>query len=264
VLPLQTWAALKNFFHEAFTRHLDAISMHPTAGQHGYSNPNPYAIFNTTHDDNDTSTVSTHHTIATTTVPTIGSMHGGSTMSPEVASALAQISHTQNALMLQMAALSVVPPQQPPNQITTPNGNQFTRGGGYREQGGVGYRGQQGGTYGGQGMGGCKWGRGRGAFVQAAQNNNIPPVGGQITPLFSGGTGMPTAPNPVKSFNNWNYCFSCGFDVEDGHKSTTCPRDWRKAGHQEGCTRNNVQQYIAAGHASSLKGKLKNQLPAFF
>ena len=46
-------------------------------------------------------------------------------MSPEVASALAQISHTQNALMLQMAALSVVPPQQPPNQITVPTGNQF-------------------------------------------------------------------------------------------------------------------------------------------
>jgi hypothetical protein len=34
-------------------------------------------------------------------------------MSPEVASALAQISHTENTLMMQMAALLVVPPQQP-------------------------------------------------------------------------------------------------------------------------------------------------------
>jgi hypothetical protein len=106
---------LKNFFHEAFTRRLNATSMHPTSVQHGYTNPNPYAIFNTTHDEDDTSTASTHHTIATTTVPTVGSTLGGSTMSPEVALALTQISHTQNALMLQMAALSVVPPQQPPN-----------------------------------------------------------------------------------------------------------------------------------------------------
>jgi hypothetical protein len=94
--------------------------MHPTLGQHGYANPNPYAIFNATHDDGDTSTASTHHTMATTTVPPVGSTIGGSTMSPEVASALAQISHTQNALMIQMAPLSVVPPQQPPTQINIP------------------------------------------------------------------------------------------------------------------------------------------------
>ena len=106
--------------------------MHTTSRQHGCANPNPYAIFNTTHDEGDTSTASTHHTIAITTIPTVGSTLGGSTMSPEVALALAQISHTQNALMLQMAALLVVPPQQPPNQITIPTGNQFTRGGEYR------------------------------------------------------------------------------------------------------------------------------------
>jgi hypothetical protein len=63
-------------------------------------------------------------------------------MSPDVALALAQISQTQNARMLQMAALSVVPPQQPPNLITIPTGNQFTCGGGYRGQGGSGYHGQ--------------------------------------------------------------------------------------------------------------------------
>jgi hypothetical protein len=93
-IPLQTWATMKTFFHEAFTRRLNAISMHPTSGQHGYSNANPYSIFNATHDDDDTSTASTHHTMATTTVPTVGSTLGGTTISPEVASALAQISHT--------------------------------------------------------------------------------------------------------------------------------------------------------------------------
>ena len=69
----KTWAAMKNFFHEAFTCQLTAINMHPMAGQHGYSNPNPYAIFNATHNNNDTSSVSTHHTMATTTVPPVGS-----------------------------------------------------------------------------------------------------------------------------------------------------------------------------------------------
>jgi hypothetical protein len=96
------------------------------------------------------------------------------------------------------------------------------------------------------------------------QYHNIPQVGGQITPLFGGGTAPQHAPNPIKRFNNWNYCFSCGFDVEDGHTSATCPHDWRKSGHQEGCNRQNVQQYIAAGHAASLKGQHKNQLPAGF
>ena len=45
-LPVKMWSTLKDFFHEAFTRRLNAISMHPTSGQHGYANPNPYTIFN--------------------------------------------------------------------------------------------------------------------------------------------------------------------------------------------------------------------------
>ena len=154
-----------------------------------------------------------------------------------------------------MAALSVVPPQQPPTQINIPTGHQFTRGGGFQGQGGR--------ACGGRGGGGRNRGRGRGSFAQATEN--IPPVGGQITPLFGGGEGTQRfPPNPIKWFNNWNYCFSCGFDVEDGHTSATCPQDWRKTGHQEGCNRNNVQQYIAAGHAASIKGKHKIQLPAAF
>jgi hypothetical protein len=119
-------STMKTFFHKAFTCRLKAISMHPTSGQHGYSNPNPYAIFNATHYNDDTSTASTHHTMETTTVPTVGSTLGGTPMSSEVASALAQISQTQNALMQQMAALSVVPQQNPPQQITIPTVNQIT------------------------------------------------------------------------------------------------------------------------------------------
>ena len=81
-ITLQTWATMKTFFHEAFTRRLNTISMHPTLGQNGCANPNPYAIFNATHNNDDTSTASTHHTMATTTVPLVRSTIRGSTMSP--------------------------------------------------------------------------------------------------------------------------------------------------------------------------------------
>ena len=121
--------------------------MNPTSGQHGYTNPNPYSIFHTAHDEEDTSTASTDHTAATITIPTVGGTIGGSTMTPEVATALAQLSHNQDAMMTQMAALTVRPHQQPPQQITIP---QFTQGGGYRGHGGGGYRGQTGRAYGGR------------------------------------------------------------------------------------------------------------------
>jgi hypothetical protein len=125
-LPIQTWASMKTFFQKSFTLRLNAISMHPTLGQHGYANPNPYTIFDAAHKDIDTSTASTHHAMATKMVPPVRSTLRGSTLSQEVASALAQLSHNQNTLMMQMAALSVIPPQQPPNLITISTGNQFT------------------------------------------------------------------------------------------------------------------------------------------
>lgn len=50
-----------------------------------------------------------------------------------------------------------------------------------------------------------------------------------------------TAFNPVKRYNNWNYCVSCGFDVPGWHNSTACPPEYRRVGHQEECTRANVQ-----------------------
>ena len=40
--------------------------------------------------------------------------------------------------------------------------------------------------------------------------------------------------NIIKRYANLNVCFLCGFDVEDGHTSKTCPVPWRRANHQEG------------------------------
>eukprot|EP00804_Cyclotella_cryptica_P023159 CCRYP_000369-RB/>CCRYP_000369-RB protein AED:0.52 eAED:0.42 QI:0/0/0/0.66/0/0/3/0/220 len=45
--------------------------------------------------------------------------------------------------------------------------------------------------------------------------NSVPGIGGfykQQRPM-----------NPVKFFKNWNYRWSCGFDVEDWHTSASCP-----------------------------------------
>jgi hypothetical protein len=95
-----------------------------------------------------------------------------------------------------------------------------------------------------------------GTQLYGSANQNVP-FGG-ITQ-----TTHTTTPNPMKKFANWNYCFSCGFDVADDHMSMTCPMLWRKVGHQEGCTRNNVQQYVAAGYTPSMVGKHTTQFPQY-
>ncbi len=65
----------------------------------------------------------------------------------------------------------------------------------------------------------------------------------------------------VKRYANWNVCFSCGFDVEDGHTSTTCPALWWCTNHQEGFDQKDLSQYIAAGIDTCTKAMHKSQLP---
>jgi hypothetical protein len=72
----------------------------------------------------------------------------------------------------------------------------------------------------------------------------------------------PALSNKQKWYNNWNVCYSHGFDVENWHTSATCGT--RKMDHQEGYTRDNAQAYIKAGYAPSTKGMLRNILPTEF
>jgi hypothetical protein len=67
--------------------------------------------------------------------------------------------------------------------------------------------------------------------------------------------------NVTKKVNNCNVCYSCGFDVEDGHRSMTCPAHWRKPMHVKGFTRANAQSYIGTGYNACTKGMHKNVLP---
>ena len=122
----------------------------------------------------------------------------------------------------------------------------------------------------GRGRGG---GRGRGTRGSGGRGTyNVPTGVPSMAPMGLPG-GIPPAPtnqygagyqqpphNDVKRFNNWGMCYSHGFDLSADHNSMTCPAP--KWHHQVGCTRQNAQAYIAAGHKCCKKGMHKKQLPA--
>jgi len=51
-------------------------------------------------------------------------------------------------------------------------------------------------------------------------------------------TGQPSAPNPRKYFQNWNYCWTHGCDIADWHTSSSCPKP--RTGHVFYATRDNM------------------------
>jgi hypothetical protein len=67
--------------------------------------------------------------------------------------------------------------------------------------------------------------------------------------------------NVTKRYANWNACYSCGFDVADGHTSMSCPAHLRKATHDIYFNRQNAQQYIDLGHPCSTRNRHKSQFP---
>ena len=68
-----------------------------------------------------------------------------------------------------------------------------------------------------------------------------------------------TPPIYTKKWNNWNACYSCGFDVPKWHTSATCPIECRKADHQEAYTRGKYKEYVAAGW-SPIKAKMHKKI----
>ena len=134
----------------------------------------------------------------------------------------------------------------------------------------------------GLGVGGRQGGRGRGERANAGRQGRtpfanfmgrggqggLPPIGvgcgGGVAPFAQQNATRNAAPmysNIIKRYANWNVCFSCGFDVEDGHTSKTCPAPWRCANHQEGYTHANPGQYFLAGYDACTKAMHKSQLP---
>jgi hypothetical protein len=68
--------------------------------------------------------------------------------------------------------------------------------------------------------------------------------------------------NVVKRYANWNVCYSCGFDVADGHTGMSSPPHLRKALHQIGFNCQNAQQFLDLGHPCSTRNRHKTQFPA--
>ena len=137
---------------------------------------------------------------------------------------------------------------QPTNPAPPPAGYDNRRGGGGRVRGGSRRQG----------------GRGRGGTGAAAPQAVVPVPNacGAIPPPAGGATNANAfKSNTTKHYNNWNYCYTCGWDVPTWHNSSTCPANYRKNGHQEGCTRVNFDAYLAAGHRPSKAAKQKTTLP---
>jgi len=148
------------------------------------------------------------------------------------------------------AAYAAIPPPGPagappgfPNFLGPPFPPQQRQPGGRGGGGGRG-RGRQGGGRGG--------GRGGRASTRSLAFARQPPT----TAAAMG------APNPNKYYNNWNMCFSCGFDVPGWHTSQTCPAPCRREHHHEGCDRTNYTQYKAQGYTINMKRANKSLLPS--
>jgi hypothetical protein len=291
---VKTYPILKMFINEAYSRRLTAMQLRNTAGQQGNVNQNIYNILDIDgKEDTNNNTTVTVPTVAAAMV-TAGVTGGStfaattaSTIAAEVAAAINQLSANQMAIMQHIAAMNISPPQTiaapasnipPIHSVPIPTQNGYA--GGSINQGRSNAQNGQlwGGGHGG--CGGCG-GRGQNPFAMHMANlgggmaQHLPPLGG-----FHGAavpnTGFPgaTIPPPIqppqqqrnanysniyKRYNNWNVCFSCGFDIKDGHTSQTCP--FQKPNHQTGYTRENPQQYIAVGYDPSTKGMRKSVLP---
>jgi hypothetical protein len=266
------WINLKPFIQEAYQRRLNATGN--TSGQHGYVQ-NAFAVLGESDDDEEedgatVATVITQMAALTTQSQLTATSTAATTAS--VAAAIQQLNSNQQAMMQQMATYANAnttrnhtPP--PLTQFNIPAIGNFQPGG--------------------NAQGGRRPGRGRGgrAPVNSTGGRRAPRtpfadysarqggMGAGIVPAFvPGATGVSaaaarnTAPmysNIVKRYSNMNVCFSCGFDVENGHTSRTCPQAWRRANHQEAYDRSNAQQYIDAGYDACTKAKHKSQLPTF-
>ncbi len=112
-----------------------------------------------------------------------------------------------------------------------------------------------------QGGGDVGWGCGGRRIPQVP--GTFHPQAPTFVPPNAQNIAMPFS-NTVKSYANWNVCYSCGFDVEDGPTSVTCHKSWRKPSHQDGFTCTTAQEYLNAGWDPCNKGMHKSQLQGYW
>jgi hypothetical protein len=258
------------------------------SNQNAFNIINPLATGDDT-DNNDATTVTQTEAVATTG-STFAASAAYTTFPEEVTAAIQQLAANQTSMMQQFAVFSVNPHTAQCNNLHVPPVHNIhvpaQQAGGFQQQLGrfqQGRGGRCGGGCsqgGGQGMkrGGCgcttyntgfvppqfvpQFGGTQQVFVPGANTGGVAPVFASGYAPAGRGQRNPEYSNQNKLHNNWNMCYSHGFDVENGHTSATC--EYRKMDHQEGFTRKNAQGYIDAGYASCTKGMHKNVLPMNF
>ena len=159
-----------------------------------------------------------------------------STQNAQLQNAVPAIQQQLNQMAQMVQQLNLANQQQAPSMPYQQQGTYYGGRGGGRGGGGRGrrYRG---------GRGGGRGGGERGGF----------PGMGRPVANANGYAPRNQAPTPVKRFENWNYCWSCGFDVERSHTSATCPNmSW---GHQHNATRANPM-------GGSMRAQHKTMLPS--
>jgi hypothetical protein len=279
---------------EAFQRRLNATD--PTAGHHGYAPARPFqqnafgALAANDWDDNSANTIASQMAALT-----YQSQHTATTAadsSQQMNQYMQTLAHQQDLLhqnqhkmMEQMAALSFNQSnaghgirqqgRSPPPTPATSSPNGFPPPAPFAPNG-FGCT-----NYGGRGGQGRGHGRGRGRGPPAFNAGRAPPITSIMAwrapgymgppPATGGGDYAPPpqaqqvqAPpysNLMKKYANWNACYSCGFDVADGHTSQTCPQHLRKPDHNCYFTRKNAQQYVDAGYGCSTKNRHKTVFP---
>jgi hypothetical protein len=95
--------------------------------------------------------------------------------------------------------------------------------------------------------------------MQTMPGQFVPHGGGIVPPVVQQQTCNPYFSYVYKWCNNWNVCFSCGFNVENGHTSLAYP--FKKLNHQHMYMGENAQQFIAAVYDPCTGGMHKLVLP---
>ena len=276
----KTWQQLKLHFEEAYEIRLAAGQ--GTAATHGYVN-------NATADDDDDSIATIQETIAnihmannanyaSITEHLQASRTETAALRAELAAAKQEMANLANATMRNTSVATTVPQfvQAPPVYMAP--APQMMQGYDRPYHGGGRGRGR------GRGRGGNRYGRiappGYGnqfpAYappMMSPSGYGIPPPVIAAPPGFAQGipppsinmqqqnTQRPAYSNKTKYYNNWNMCFTCGWDVPGWHNSQTCNVQYTNPLHQVGCNRENAQSYMAAGHRVCKKGMHKTKLP---
>ena len=283
----QTWIALRQMIQEAFQRRLNATA--PTTGGHGYAPAyqNAYGALGTDSDNDDESVT-----------PTVATQVAALTFQSQLtASTAATTMQRQEQQLAHLAAVQDATHATLHGIIEGLNAVAFNvsdagRGTGRTYAGGRGYgRGRtSAGRFGGgritypppnitvppaPNAGGLHT-----TFRNPSTPRGVPPY--RPPPSTGGGFGapyraigppgfpqvgaraqneQPPYSNTMKRYANWNACYSCGFDVADGHTSMSCPPHLRKASHDINFNRQNAQQYIDLGHPCATRNRHKTHFP---